>query len=83
MNKKNDKIYVDETGKLDYEIEVLKMKKEKLLLEQEIEKIKKTVIEETIIKRVVRKEDYPYVPYTPSYPNYPTWYWNDETYILC
>jgi len=51
---------------LDTRIEELKKEKELAELENEIKKIKKTVIEETVIKRVTRYEEMPVQ--LPTYP---------------
>lgn len=50
---------------LDKKIEELQKEKQIAILQQEIEKIKKTKIEETIIERRTIYKDY------PIYPNYP------------
>ena len=51
---------------LDLEIELLKKEKEKSLLQQEIEKIKKTKIEEiTIERRIIVEPCYPVFPPKP------------------
>lgn len=55
---------------LDKKIEELQKEKQIAELELEIKKIKKTVIEETIIKRVVKEE--PWCPLSP-FPAAP-WY---------
>ena len=50
---------------IEEEIKILQKEKEKELLRIEVEKLKKTVVEETtVIKRTVEK-------WVPSYPYYP------------
>lgn len=59
INKNN----MDKIKKLNEEIEILQKEKEKELLRLEVEKLKKTVVEETVIKRKVIEYDLYPKPY--------------------
>ena len=59
---------MDKLKKLEEEIALLQKEKEKEELRIEVDKLKKTVVEEVIIrKRIV--EELPYIPFRP-YPQY-------------
>ena len=68
---------------LDEEIKLLQKEKEKALLQQEIEKIKKTVVEETIIKRKIIKYPCPCCPVDSPSPFSPqTWITTTDGYFI-
>ena len=66
---------MDKLKKLEEEIAVLQKEKEKEELRIEVDKLKKVVIEETIVKRVIIEQPTePYItPTLPHYPQYTVW----------
>jgi len=76
---------MDKLKKLEEEIAVLQKEKEKEELRIEVDKLKKVVIEETIVKRIIIDKQYPYdtpnlpqCPQPPFEPPYRVWCGTDQ-----